>query len=522
MAPGRRRFVLLVATGAAVHLIACGGPSSNASPDASAVGDASTGSDATGNDAIGPPGPDGGPGGTDATTGDAGVVQVTFEPPAVPASDPELSDPMRGQYEWLGVAPYPSGWPDVDAYERWNWAQLEPSEGNYQWSLIDDALTAAKARGGRFGMRVMALCQGCGDHTYMGAQTSIPDDMAAQVNPLIGAAPGDATKYVIPDWNSDAYFTRLTALLTAIANRYGSDPHFAWMDVSSYGNWGEMHLYPFPQTGGPYDTSTQKPITDANAQRLVNLNTTLFSNKLLVVNCEQQAALATAVASVKPVVGLRVDCLGSDGLAGGGTAIAAVAGAVDRWQTAPFITEWCQTNLGTSGMDLFVQGEAQVRQYHVSMLSSGNFTSTPTSATETTAFRQANVESGYRLRPASVTVSFDPRHPATLAWNASWVNDNVAPTYLAWNVVVGLRGASTIEGALDVDLRKVLPGTALADAEAITLPSSLAAGSYDVYLRVVDAQGVSVPMQLAIPGRDASGNYVLGKLVVAASSADGG
>ena len=75
--------------------------------------------------------------------------------------------------------------------------------------------------------------------------------------------------------------------------------------------------------------------------------------------------------------GIRVDCLGSDDLAGGGAAIGAVAGAANRWQTAPFITEWCQTNLGSSGADLFVQGEQQVRQYHVSMLSSGNFTYTP-------------------------------------------------------------------------------------------------------------------------------------------------
>ena len=108
-------------------------------------------------------------------------------------------------------------------------AQLEPSEGNIQWSLIDDEIAAAKARGGRFGMRVMALCQGCADHMYMNAETSIPDDLANVVNPLIGAAPGDTTNYLIPDWNSDAYFSRLTELLTAIATRYKDDPHFAWL-----------------------------------------------------------------------------------------------------------------------------------------------------------------------------------------------------------------------------------------------------------------------------------------------------
>jgi len=444
---------------------------------------------------------------------DAGRRSFTFHPTPIPASAPELPDPLRGQYLWLGTPAYPGAWPDVDAYQRWNWAQLEPSKGAYQWKLIDDQIAAATARQGRFGMRFMALCQGCADHMYKGANTSIPDDLADVVNPLIGSAPGDSSLYLIPDWNSDAYFTRLQALLTAIAARYHDDPHFAWVDVSSYGNWGEMHLYPFTQPGGPYDTSTQKPITDANAQKLVAMNATAFANKLLVVNCEQTAALSAAVASTSPPIGLRVDCLGSDDLAGGATAIMGATGAIDRWKTAPFLTEWCQTNLGSSGADLFVQGEAQVRQYHVSMLSSGNFQSQPTAGAEATAFRQANVEAGYRLRASDVVVGVAPGD-AHVDVAISWVNDNVAPTYLAWSVVVGFKGASTVEVPLTVDLRKVLPGAPLTDDETVALPRALAAGTYEVYLRVDDVQKVSPPMQLAMNGRQTSGEYSLGSMTL--------
>jgi Domain of unknown function (DUF4832) len=443
---------------------------------------------------------------------EAGLSTFMFAPASIPQSGPELSDPMRGQYLWLGVPAYPAGWPDVDAYSRWNWAQLETTEGDYQWAIIDAQIAAATARHGRFGMRVMALCQGCADHMYMGANTSIPDYLADMANPLIGSAPGDSDVYLIPDWNSTAYFTRLEALLSAIAMRYHDDPHFAWVDVSSYGNWGEMHLYPFISAGGPYDTSTQKPITDANAQKLVGLNATAFANKLLVVNSEQTAALNAAVASVTPPIGLRVDCLGSDDLAGGAAAIMSAPGAIDRWKTAPFITEWCQTNLGTSGADLFVQGEAQVRQYHVSMLSSGNFSTQPTSATDSAAFRQANVEAGYRLRTKAVTVAVsvgDTHGKIT----TTWVNDNVAPTYLAWQVVVGFRGATTLEVPLSLDLRKVLPGAPLTDDESVVLPHALESGTYEVYLRVDDSQKVSQAMQLAMSGQNsASGEYLLGSI----------
>jgi ABC-type Mn2+/Zn2+ transport system ATPase subunit len=85
----------------------------------------------------------------------------------------------------------------------------------------------------------------------------------------LAGTPGSTENYLIPDWNSDAYLGRLQELITAIADRYHDDPTFAWVDVFSYGNWGEFHLYPFNQAGGPYDTSTQKPITDANAERVV-------------------------------------------------------------------------------------------------------------------------------------------------------------------------------------------------------------------------------------------------------------
>lgn len=448
--------------------------------------------------------------------GSVGTAQTTtFNPVALPPAGPELTNPLRGQYEWLGTAAYPAGWTDIDSYQRWNWVQIEPTHRNYAWALIDAELTAAKARHGRFGMRVMPLCQGCGDHIYQGAQSSIPDDLASTVNPLLATAPGGGPElYVLPDWNSSSYLSRLQELLTAIGTRYKNDPTFAWVDVSSYGNWGEFHLYPFTQPGGPYDTSTQRPITDANARRIVQMNATAFSTKLLVVNSEQPAALVEAVGTVSPPIGLRVDCLGSDGLAGGQTAIGAAPGASDRWRTAPFITEWCQTNIGSSGANLFLQGEQQVRDFHVSMISSGNFQAKPTTSAEVAAFRAANVEAGYRLRAGTVEVTVDASKPGRFGVKTHWVDDNVAPTYLVWKVVFGLKGATAVEMPLAVDLRKVMPDAALDDAETLTAVAPPPSGPYQAYLRVEDGQGVSPPMNLAIPGRDASGNYVLGTLAI--------
>ena len=192
-----------------------------------------------------------------------------------------------------------------------------------------------------------------------------------------------------------------------------------------------------------------------------------------------------------------MDCWGSDDLAGGGAAIDAVAGANERWRTAPFITEWCQVNLGTSGADLFIQGEKQVRDYHISMLSSGNFQSNPTSSDEVSAFRKANVEAGYRLRTESVKVRV--ASDGAIQVTTQWKNDGVAPTYLHWKVVIGVNGPKKAEADLKVDLRKVMPDAPFADDEEVMTSLSLVSGKYQVYLRVEDTEGVSPPIRHSSP-----------------------
>jgi Domain of unknown function (DUF4832) len=484
---------------AAMAAAGCGG--NGAGPTGGGGGVTGGGGAGSGN------GPSAGGSGGSSTAGEA-----TFTPAAIGLEAADVTNPLRGQYNWLGVDPYPAGWKDVDSYQRYNWDQLESSAGQYDFSLIDGEIAQAKQRHGRFGMRVMALCQGCPGHMYMGAGSSIPDDLADAANSLVGAAPGEAQKYVIPDWNSQAYLDRLDALVKAIAARYHDEPHFGWVDVFSYGNWGEFHLYPFNQPGGPYDNSTQKPITDDNARLIVQRAAAAFSNKLLVLNSENPAALAEGVGTKSPPIGIRVDCLGSDDLAGGGAAIDAVPAAKNRWRTAPFVTEWCGANIGSSGADLFIQGEQQVRDYHISMLSSGNFQSDPTSPDEAAAFRKANVEAGYRLRAASIKVRLDSN--GTIQVTSQWKNDGVAPTYLPWKVVFGVDGPKKSEVSLKIDLRKVMPDAPLSDDEQVTVSGSLTSGKYKVYLRIEDPEGVSLPMQLAMEGQNAAGEFQLGSVTL--------
>src|SRR5687767_4983390 len=83
------------------------------------------------------------------------ATTVTWTPGSIPWADPELANPQRGAYRWYDEALLPANWPASDSYRRFNWRELEPTEGAYAWPLIDSQLAAAASRGGRFGFRVM-------------------------------------------------------------------------------------------------------------------------------------------------------------------------------------------------------------------------------------------------------------------------------------------------------------------------------------------------------------------------------
>ena len=57
----------------------------------------------------------------------------------IPLSAPEIANPMRGQYEWLGAAAQPQAWPVRDVYYRDQvaWKRIEPSPGVYDFSWFD-------------------------------------------------------------------------------------------------------------------------------------------------------------------------------------------------------------------------------------------------------------------------------------------------------------------------------------------------------------------------------------------------
>jgi hypothetical protein len=64
------------------------------------------------------------------------------------------------------------------------------------------------------------------------------------------ATPGATTdyyyegkKYVVPNWNADAYLTPLEHLIAALGARYNHDERVEWFEFSGYGDFSENHIW---------------------------------------------------------------------------------------------------------------------------------------------------------------------------------------------------------------------------------------------------------------------------------------
>jgi hypothetical protein len=205
-------------------------------------------------------------------------------------------------------------------------------------------------------------------------------------------------------------------------------------------------------------------------------------------------------------------------------------GVVDpymRWRNAPFIVEWCNHNRDVT-MDLFQRGLDQVKRYHVSMVSSGNFTpSYPNMTAQQRAWFEETIKrAGYRLRIGTVQTRTDlPTTGGPLDITATWRNDGSAPCYENLAVSYRLRnsgGTVAWTGTSTVDVKAIPPtsnggfdqSASVVVEDTFSLPN-LASGAYTLEVRLEHPTSYVGAVALAQGGATADGGYSLGKVKVA-------
>lgn len=461
--------------------------------------------------------------------------------PALPLSAPELVNPARGQYRWLGFGPgmgQPSGWPTMDTYIRYDWKDVEPSQGVYDFSRVRSDMDRATADGGLFAFRIMPLNMSIQD----GTGTSLPGYIDRHERTWRWTDT-EGKAWSIPDWNSSAYITAWAGLSRALAAEFDGDPRLAYVDISGIGHYGEGHDHPYggayPGPAGQVPTTATSGMAIAKAQveafkstfLLWNLTTFLYDASGKFAQAASDGLLVDVVAS-SPRVGLRFDCIGGGASQNGAwlaldraQTIAVSRGLPvsqqpgERWRIAPFVSEWCANIVplsevppGAVDRGTIAQGLQQVRNRHISAVSSHNYKyswsgdmATRYSAQEVAQFAEASKAAGYRL---SATVSVDSVGGLSVVWS----NAGSAPTYRGWavNYTLTRDDGQTSVVSSSIDLRRVLPGNPVTDPVSL---GDLPGGEYELSVSVVDPSGTVGAMRLAVDSVDPRA-AVLGRISI--------
>jgi len=170
-----------------------------------------------------------------------------------------------------------TGFPGMDhLYLRLAWAFLEPEEGKFDWSYIDNVVEKYVPMGYKISFRIS-----CKETGKVNEAVPVEIDSIRYATPYwvvkAGAKGVERPEYGGPDWTPDwgdsIYLQKLDNFHKAFAAKYDGKPWVRYVDVGSIGDWGEGHTW----------RSTRIPPTFNEVKAHIDLYLKHYKKTLIVV-----------------------------------------------------------------------------------------------------------------------------------------------------------------------------------------------------------------------------------------------
>ena len=164
---------------------------------------------------------------------------------AVPASSPEGGS--GAEVQWVPSGSYPGFYAARDnanldpatyhlvgGHQSFYWDDLEPTEGNYQWSLIDDFIASEVAKGKRAAFGILTFNGRANEGNASNPPYRVPAwvDAAGHRPILCGAS------FKIPRYWDPVYLQKYRNFIRALAQRYDTNPYVEFIQIG-VGKFGE-------------------------------------------------------------------------------------------------------------------------------------------------------------------------------------------------------------------------------------------------------------------------------------------
>jgi hypothetical protein len=415
-------------------------------------------------------------------------------------SDSLISNPGQG---WMTMRRTPEPgmrFPYTVVYRSFNWADAEPEQGKIDWALIDDVIKAWKPWGATVSFRVMPT----NPHSkgYYASPKWLFDAGCKGFEYIRGGGTfgGAPIKRIEPDYSDPLYLKYHGAFIEALGRRYDGDPNIEFIDIGSYGYWGEWH------------TSNWAPIEVR--RQIVDFYLKAFKKTQLVFMSDGAELLQYGL---DHGTGMRRDGVGSTWHEQnwiGSDRYAAVPGMVDAWKHNPIVFEWYgrYDHLISQGWS-FPAAINFMQRNHVTIVND-NVGDVPPDAFG--RLEELAKRAGARLVLRELTYPASVRAGDRLPLKMRVANVGVGKLYYPYVLRLSLVNAAG-EAVCTTDAKALptewLPGE-YEVAETLATPSGLPAGQYTISAALEDPAGQRRSFRFAIDVPEKNGRHLLSKVQI--------
>ncbi len=461
-------------------------------------------------------------------------------------SDDPLPNPYMGWGIWAGrrqfgyneksftveddTTGFKDGAPQFNwALVDWDWASLEPKEGQYNWKDFDTVLSYWAARGKQFMVRFW-VTDDAGWNGHPGSPV-LPDwlwQKGVRYREYVGngSVKQRELDYADPSYER-IYLPQLRKLLAAFAEKYDKPgTPVILLQVMGYGHWADWATwyshYQFPSRQFKHELLTK--IMNVYIETFKHIKLFEFSGADWDAGEDRtlEDRLYTKALDVAVANDFALIWTGFiDGLRGWDRDLK------DRyWRNHPIVAEgnWSYDDMkeqrthGTldENLDLGLEWHANFEHFYVGS------DAYPRAMREDRDYWERGLRSGglgYRLVP--VSLSWRETLPAgdLLVFKQSWVNRNVGRLYVQHPLKLYLMDAQGKEKFSEVntsfDETSWVQGETRTLSSVFHLPKDLAPATYDVRIALVEASGKPM-IALPIQGGDAEKRYKVGEIRIVA------
>lgn len=154
-------------------------------------------------------------------------------------------------------------------YLRLPWSFIEPEEGTFNWSIVDTPAQRWIDKGLQVAFRFS-----CSESWMRYATPQWVEAAGAKGYNFTPGRLEENGPYWEPDYGDPVFLDKLENFLAAAARRYDGNPSVAFIDVGSFGVWGEGHTF----------SSTKRKYPADVLKRHIGLHAKYFEDTLLAIN----------------------------------------------------------------------------------------------------------------------------------------------------------------------------------------------------------------------------------------------